>query len=65
MNFASKDFVSTFEGLFLTDTYECIIDYFDAGFKFEYMLVTKSDNIFFRARSIDRNIIIGVNFAMQ
>lgn len=65
VNFASKDFVSTFEGLFLTDTYECIINYFDAGFKFEYILVTESDNVFFRARSIDRNIILGVNFELQ
>ena len=65
VNFASKEFVSTFEGLFLTDTYECIINYFDAGFKFEYILVTESDNVFFRARSIDRNIILGVNFTLQ
>lgn len=65
VNYVSENLVSTFEGVFLTDTYECIINYFDAGFKFEYILVTKSDNIFFRARSIDRNIIIGVNFAMQ
>jgi hypothetical protein len=65
VNFASKELVSTFEGVFLTDTYECIINYFDAGFKFQYILATKSNNIFFRARSIDRNIIIGVNFSMQ
>lgn len=65
VNFASEEFVSTFEGLFLTDTYECIINYFDAGFKFEYILVTESDNVFFRARSIDRNIILGVNFELQ
>ena len=65
VNFASENLVSTFEGLFLTDTYECIIDYFDAGFKFEYILVTESNNIFFRSRSIDKNVIIGVNFSMQ
>ena len=65
VNFASKDFVSTFEGLFLADTYECIINYFDAGFKFEYILITESNNIFFRARSIDRNVILGVNFTLQ
>jgi hypothetical protein len=62
VNFASKEVISTFEGLFLTDTCECIIDYFDAGFKFEYLLVTDSYNIFFRSRSVDRNMIIGVNF---
>ncbi len=65
VNFASEELVSTFEGIFLTDTYECIVNYFDAGFKFEYILVTESNNIFFRARSIDRNIILGVNFSMQ
>ncbi len=65
VNFASKELVSTFEGIFLTDTYECIVDYFDAGFKFEYLLVTQSYNIFFRARSIDKNIIMGVNFRVQ
>ena len=65
VNFASKELVSTFEGLFLTDTCECIIDYFDAGFKFEYLLVTDSYNIFFRSRSVDRNMIIGVNFNVE
>lgn len=65
VNFASEELVSTFEGIFLTDTHECIVNYFDAGFKFEYILVTKSNNVFFRARSIDRNIIIGVNFSVQ
>ena len=65
VNFASKEIVSTFEGIFLADTYECIVNYFDAGFKFEYILVSESYNVFFRARSIDRNIIIGVNFSMQ
>lgn len=65
VNFASKELVSTFEGLFLTDTYECVVNYFNAGFKFEYILVTKSYNIFFRARSIDKNIILGVNFSIQ
>lgn len=65
INFASKELVSTYEGLFLADTYECIIDYFDAGFKFEYILVTESNNVFFRDRSIDRNIILGANFTLQ
>lgn len=65
VNFASKELVSTFEGIFLADTYECIVNYFDAGFKFEYILVTESNNVFFRARSTDRNIIVGVNFVLQ
>ncbi len=65
VNFASKELVSTFEGIFLADTYECIINYFDAGFKFEYVLVTDSYNLFFRARTVDNNIIIGINFSMQ
>ncbi len=65
VNFASSEIVSTFEGLFLTDTYECIIDYLDSGFKYEYILVTESYNIFFRARSVDKDIIIGINFSMQ
>ena len=65
VNFASKELVSTFEGIFLADTYECIVNYFDAGFKFEYILVSKSNNVFFRARGVDKNIILGVNFSMQ
>ena len=65
VNFASKELVSTFEGIFLADTYECVVNYFDAGFKFEYILVSDSYNVFFRTRSIDQNIIIGVNFDMQ
>lgn len=63
--FASTELVSTYEGLFLTDTYECIINYFDAGFKFEYILVSDSYNIFFRQRTFDRNIIVGINFELQ
>ena len=65
VNFASKELVSTFEGVFLTDTYECIINYFDAQFDFEYVLVSESYNFFFRSRDVDKNIIIGVNFSMQ
>ena len=65
VTFASPELISTHNGLFLTDTYECIIDYFDAGFRFEYILVTDSYNVFFRARSGNTNIIIGVNFEIQ
>ena len=65
ITFVSEEMVSTYEGLFLTDTYECIIDYFDAGFDFEYILVSESYNVFFRANSGDENIIIGVNFEIQ
>ncbi len=65
VNFASAELVSTFEGIFLADTYECIVNYFDADFDFEYLLVTKSYNIFFRDRDFDRNIIIGLNFNIQ
>ena len=65
VTFVSPELVSTHNGLFLTDTYECIIDYFDAGFRFEYILVTDSYNVFFRARSGNTNIIIGVNFEIQ
>lgn len=65
MTFASDELVSTYEGLFLTDTYECVIDYYDADFDFEYILVSESYNVFFRARSGDKNIIIGINFDLQ
>ncbi|MBR5224008.1 MAG: hypothetical protein IKV81_07585, partial [Clostridia bacterium] len=65
VNFASKEVVSTYEGLYLTDTYECIINYFDDDFPFEYVLVTKSNNVFFRDRDFDANIIVGVNFGVQ
>ncbi len=65
MNFASAELVSTFDGIFLTDTYECIVDYFDAGLRFRYMLVTKSGNVFFRERGFDVNEIVGVNFSIQ
>ena len=63
--FASSEIVSTYEGLFLTDTYECIVNYFDAGFDFEYILISESNNVFFRQRTIDKNIILGVNFNLQ
>ena len=64
--FASKELVATYEGIFLTDTCECIVNYFDADFEFEYILVSDSYNVFFRLRSYTNgNIIIGVNFDMQ
>lgn len=65
VNFVSESVVSTYEGLFLTDTYECIVEYSGSGFNYDYTLVTDSYNIFFRARGSDANIIIGVNFSMQ
>ena len=65
VNYASEEVVSTFEGLFLTDTCECIINYSDAGFKFEYVIVSESEQFFFRSESKDKNIIIGVNFDLQ
>lgn len=65
VNFVSEELVSTYEGLFLTDTYECIVDYDDVQTEFQYVLVTESDNIFFRTRSFDKNIIVGVNFSIQ
>lgn len=65
LTFVSEEMVSTYEGLFLTDTYECVINYFDAGFQFEYVLVSDSYNVFFRQRSGDKNIILGVNFELQ
>lgn len=63
--FASDELVSTYEGLFLTDTCECIIDYYEADFDFEYVLVSESYNVFFRQRIFDRNMIIGINFGLQ
>ena len=64
--FASEELVATYEGVFLTDTCECIVNYFDADFDFEYILVSSSYNVFFRMRSYSyRNIIIGVNFELQ
>ena len=65
VTFVSDEMVSTYEGLFLTDTYECVINYFNAGFKFEYILVSDSYNIFFRKRIGDENIIVGINFDLQ
>lgn len=65
VNFASNELVSTFEGIFLADTFECIVDYYEAEFPCEYWLVTKSYNFFFRARSSEKNIILGLNFDLQ
>ena len=65
VTFASEEAISTYEGLFITETYECVIDYFDAGFNFEYILVSQSYNFFFRQRSFEKNIIFGVNFDLQ
>lgn len=63
--FASEEMVSTYEGLFLTDTYECVINYAESGFNYEYVLVSESYHVFFRQRFSDQNVIIGVNFHLQ
>lgn len=63
--FASEEIVSTCEGLFLTDTYECVVNYAGADFDFEHILISDSYNIFFRSGGVDKNIIIGVNFNVQ
>ena len=64
--FATEELVATYEGVFLTDTCECIVNYFDANFEFEYILVSSSYNVFFRMRSyVDGNIILGINFELQ
>lgn len=65
VTFASKQLVSTYEGIFLADTYECIIDYDDSNFKYEYILVSNSYNVFFRKRGFDEKVIIGINFDVQ
>lgn len=65
VTFASHDLVATYEGLFLTDTYECVIKRSDTGFPFEYVLVSESYHVFFRQRTFDKNIILGINFALQ
>lgn len=65
VNFVSEDVVSTYEGLFLTDTYECVINYFDSGFYFECVIVTESNNVFFSKRPYTSNEILGVNFELQ
>ena len=65
MVLASEDLVSTHEGLFLTDTYECVVNYKDSGFGFEYVLVSDSYNIFFRQRIANQNVILGINFELQ
>ena len=63
--FASNEVVSTYEGLFLTDTYECIINYYEAGFDFDCMIVSNDYNVFFRQSNPYGNIIIGVNLELQ
>ena len=65
VTFASSEIVSTYEGLFLTDTYECIINYLDSGFEYEYIILTESHNIFFRSRNVNNDTIIGINFNIQ
>ena len=65
MAFASEELVSTYEGLFLTDTYECIIDYNFSEFDFEYLIVSESYNVFFREKNTAHGVIIGVNFELQ
>ena len=65
MVYASEELISTHEGLFLTETYECIIDYQEAKFDFKSLIVTDSYNLFFRNTILDQNMIIGINFDLQ
>ncbi|MBE6546389.1 MAG: hypothetical protein E7668_02970 [Ruminococcaceae bacterium] len=62
--FASEELVATYEGVFLTDTCECIVNYFDADFEFEYVLVSNSYNVFFRERGYGVKTILGINFEL-
>ena len=62
VTFASEEIISTYEGLFITDTYECVVNYFNAGFDFEYILISESYNFFFRERLIEKNIIVDIFF---
>lgn len=65
INFASPDFVGTYEGLFITDTYECVINYRDTQFPYPCILITKSKNVFFADRMERDKIIIGVIAASE
>lgn len=63
--YACDELVSTGEGLFLTDTYECIINYFEADFDYDAMIISDSYNVFFRDSGFNSHIIIGVNLEIQ
>jgi len=64
LTFVTKDLVATYEGLFLADTYECVVDYSDAEFDFKYILISDDYYIFFRSGDANEHIIYGLNFSL-
>ena len=64
MGFVSEEIVSTYKGLYLTDTYECVVNYTDSGFSYINVIVTDSNNVFFRGRG-EAEFIITVDFDKQ
>lgn len=62
VTFANADVVATYEGLFLTNTYQLIVDCNDSSFYYQHLLITESNNVFFRNHDTNPKIIYGVNF---
>lgn len=65
VTFATTDYVSTHEGVFLADTGELIVSCKDTNFYYDYLLITKSNNVFFRSEYTNENVIYGINYTVQ
>ena len=63
--FASEDAIITTKGIYLPDTYECIVNYDDFSLEYKRILISESGNVFLRSEFYGGKEIIGINFDRQ
>lgn len=63
--YATKDYVVTREGIFNTNTAECIMKYTFSDDHYKDAIITESYNIFFKRDTSNRKAILGVNMNFQ
>jgi hypothetical protein len=64
--FASEDYVSTRDGIYVTDTTECIIKSQNDKYYYHDIIITKSYNVFLKTHlSTNANVLIGINLNLQ
>ena len=63
--YATKDYVVTREGIFNTNTAECIMKYTFSDDRYKDAIITESYNIFFKRDTSNRKVILGVNMNFQ
>ena len=64
--FASEDYVSTRDGIYVTDTTECIIKPQNDKYYYRDIIISESYNVFLKSHlSTNANVLIGINLNLQ